>query len=110
MTAAKAVRTMVSVTASGVFRNAKPAAYFAGEAVRARMRFVITLLILFSFVFTIHCFVPRLKSIYQNAERNGGKNVDLPSLSVRLQSPLLICNFSNKYSFFIDNFIIAHYA
>lgn len=55
MKARKAVRTVVAVTAARVFGRNEPPAYLAGEAVAARVRLVISLIICFAFVFAVHC-------------------------------------------------------
>ena len=54
MKAAQAVWTMVAVVTASACRHNKPAAYFTGKAVMTRVGFIITFLILFSFVFSVH--------------------------------------------------------
>lgn len=57
--AAQAVRAVVAVAAPGALRLHEPSADSAGEAVAAGMGLVVARLVLLSFVFAVHWFLPK---------------------------------------------------
>lgn len=57
--AAQAVRAVVGVAAPGTLRCYEPSADFAGKAVAAGVGFVVACLVLLSFVFVLHWFLPK---------------------------------------------------
>ena len=70
MQAGKAVRTVVAVLGTGGLGGHQPSTYFTGKAVVTRVRFIISLLFLDSFLFAIHkllrkvCFFTSFREVY----------------------------------------------
>lgn len=95
---------MIAVFRTRVFGCYKPSADLTGEAVAARVCFIVTLFKCFPFIFTVHDkFLLKMFNVFSG----GTVSVDLPNLPFSPHSPKINYTFSKKYSF---EFLFVYYS
>jgi hypothetical protein len=100
MKAVEAVGTVVAVIAARPFRDAQPAAAFAGEAVIAGIVLVVMLIVLLALIFAVHVFFPlQIHSVNRVNEREDCRNVCKPP---GLRNGLFLIHHVTHYPFFSE--------